>query len=558
MSAEDLDVVDDSFLDASRADDFLSESENLTPQTGSRLSPEPSFAFGSLSDSDGDASPHDSPLTPSSRSYASNSIFGDLADELAGDDAPIPEGKGLDARLDRISNFFQVPGEIEPLLLYGFFICLDSFLYVFTILPLRCLRHVFRLLFTVLGRKNTAVLLPQQRSDLIKLAIIAIVSRLLSEIDTSVVYHGVRGQSVVKLYVIFNVLEILDKLCSSFGNDILDSMYLNTRDTSSSKAGVVFSSWWRFLVACCYVWIHSLVFFYQCTTLQVAINSYNNALLTLLLSNQFVEVKGSVFKKYERENMFQLTCADIVERFQLTVFLMIVGVRNYLELSGAGDFSADDGAVGPTSFLNGLRGIISSLPDFSARTVPLALQVVWPLGLILGSELLVDWLKHAFVTKFNAMEPGRLYRSFGDKLAREIVGDPNHNRRWTSGTAVYAPRQLVDHSPLLSKRMGFSVLPLICLVIRVGLQIAEFLGLFDRAPSPSVETGTQYLQHILYLSKLAVGGMLLWTFLLVFKLKLSRVLLDYSAARVQGNKEADSMRYPDAHVFPAPLAKRTE
>ena len=54
---------------------------------------------------------------------------------------------------------------------------------------------------------------------------------------------------------------------------------------------------------------HTLVLFYQLVTLNVAINSYSDALLTLLISNQFVEIKGSVFKKFEKENLFQLTCA---------------------------------------------------------------------------------------------------------------------------------------------------------------------------------------------------------------------------------------------------------
>ncbi len=43
-------------------------------------------------------------------------------------------------------------------------------------------------------------------------------------------------------------------------------------------------------------------------TLNVAINSHNNALLTLLISNQFVELKGSVFKKFEKDNLFQIAC----------------------------------------------------------------------------------------------------------------------------------------------------------------------------------------------------------------------------------------------------------
>ena len=48
---------------------------------------------------------------------------------------------------------------------------------------------------------------------------------------------------------------------------------------------------------------------YQMISLNVAVNSYDHALLTLLVSNQFVEIKGSVFKKFEKDNLFQITCA---------------------------------------------------------------------------------------------------------------------------------------------------------------------------------------------------------------------------------------------------------
>ena len=51
--------------------------------------------------------------------------------------------------------------------------------------------------------------------------------------------------------------------------------------------------------------------FFQVVTLNVAVNSYSNALLSLLMSNQFVEIKGTVFKKFEKENLFQMSCAGI-------------------------------------------------------------------------------------------------------------------------------------------------------------------------------------------------------------------------------------------------------
>lgn len=57
--------------------------------------------------------------------------------------------------------------------------------------------------------------------------------------------------------------------------------------------------------------VHTLVMVYQTISLNVAVNSYDHALLTLLMSNQFVEIKGSVFKKFEKDNLFQITCAGM-------------------------------------------------------------------------------------------------------------------------------------------------------------------------------------------------------------------------------------------------------
>jgi len=61
--------------------------------------------------------------------------------------------------------------------------------------------------------------------------------------------------------------------------------------------------------------VHTLVMVYQTISLNVAVNSYDHALLTLLMSNQFVEIKGSVFKKFEKDNLFQITCAGMSNRW---------------------------------------------------------------------------------------------------------------------------------------------------------------------------------------------------------------------------------------------------
>ena len=82
---------------------------------------------------------------------------------------------------------------------------------------------------------------------------------------------------------------------------------------------------------------------------------------------------------------------EMVERFQISVFIMIIGFRNILEISGGGlhwDYV--------------LEGII----------VPLLVTFL--------SEIIVDWLKHSFITKFNGIVPD-VYPTFIDILCKDYA-----------------------------------------------------------------------------------------------------------------------------------------
>lgn len=194
-------------------------------------------------------------------------------------------------------------------------ICLDSFLYTFTILPLRSITAFSHLLanawHNLTSNNRRRYLRLSHKCDLTKaMLLVGTIVILHRMTDASKMYHSVRGQETIKLYVIFNVLEIADRLCCSFGQDLQDSLFsrqtLGRRQDGSHphiRPAALFALNLAYVVA------HSFVLFYQLVTLNVAINSYSNALLTLLLSNQFVEIKGSVFKKFEKENLFQITCA---------------------------------------------------------------------------------------------------------------------------------------------------------------------------------------------------------------------------------------------------------
>jgi len=48
---------------------------------------------------------------------------------------------------------------------------------------------------------------------------------------------------------------------------------------------------------------------------------------------QFVELKGSVFKKFDKNNLFQVSCSDVRERFHLFVLLFIVVLQTMKEYS---------------------------------------------------------------------------------------------------------------------------------------------------------------------------------------------------------------------------------
>lgn len=53
--------------------------------------------------------------------------------------------------------------------------------------------------------------------DILKISIIITASYIMQFVDTSMMYHLVRGQGVIKLYIFYNMLEVADKLFSSFG-----------------------------------------------------------------------------------------------------------------------------------------------------------------------------------------------------------------------------------------------------------------------------------------------------------------------------------------------------
>ncbi|RCK57563.1 Endoplasmic reticulum membrane protein 65 [Candida viswanathii] len=90
--------------------------------------------------------------------------------------------------------------------------------------------------------------------------------------------------------------------------------------------------------------------------------------------------------------------ADLSERFQLSLMLGIIALRNLLQLSVTG------GLI-PNSWKSWNRWIGA---------------VFGPGVVVIGSEIFVDWLKHCYIAKFNKIKP-KIYRNFFHEFTDYIV-----------------------------------------------------------------------------------------------------------------------------------------
>ncbi|PSS37851.1 hypothetical protein PHLCEN_2v319 [Hermanssonia centrifuga] len=407
----------------------------------------------------------------------------------------------------------------ERIMLFGFTVCFDSFLYNFTILPIRFVLASGRLLLNTITPRSPA-LPPSQKADILRTLLLIISIVILSPLtDASKIYHSIRGQDTIKLYVIFNALEIADRLCGSIGQDIIDCLFSrSTLEVISHRkrpTSYTLRPLFYFILALVYTVSHTLVMIYQMISLNVAVNSYDHALLTLLVSNQFVEIKGSVFKKFEKDNLFQITCADIVERFTLALMLVVVAFRNLIELSGS-SFNFSEGFALPKSF-GWFRGN----------------NVLWtisyPVLSVMISEMLVDWLKHAFIAKFNHIRPS-VYERYTDVLCRDLASGSAVGRR---GARKHT---YVDQSPLVARRLGFASLPLAVLAILIGSQSINLLiAMHTDDSSPWTWSFSEMSnEELINIGKWVALGTLIWACVLVIKLIMGVNLLSYATRRRSG------------------------
>lgn len=153
-------------------------------------------------------------------------------------------------------------------MVYGIMQCADSFLYIHTFLPVRFLMAVWALLSRTVARifrfrsGSQRLLSPAEICDLLKGVIWIIVTLIMLLVDTNRVYHIIKSQSIIKLYIFYNMLEVGDRLLSAFGQDTMDALFWTATEPKNSKREH-FGVFTHTLFTLIYVTLHSGLIMFQ-------------------------------------------------------------------------------------------------------------------------------------------------------------------------------------------------------------------------------------------------------------------------------------------------------
>ncbi|WPT14210.1 Protein TAPT1-like protein [Picochlorum sp. SENEW3] len=411
---------------------------------------------------------------------------------------------------DRVYNaLLYVPYHLERLLAFGNAICLNSFLGVFTVLPLR-VAHVLWIMLTgacgvVRGRKQAhdkrAMLLRgDQIYDLICICIFSVMILFLWHIRAGAIYFWVKEltQEFLKLSVLHTALELGDKICCSFGVDVLEALaasctLLSTNPTGRNYLHVASDA----IVALVLLVAHAGVLLAQALVYGVAMNSKKNTLLALLIASNFTEIKGTVLKRFDPTKLFVLACQDIVERFHLYIIISFVLVEESI-------------------------GLGQPLP--STRMMRQCLYVLF-------AEVIIDVTKHAVLGKFNDIRPG-VYNEFTKDLCENLSTSQSHTMH-----------KLVGIEPFASAALFFRVL-----VSFTDLQLEIFM-------KPMAWAGP--FSSVMVFALIATTVIVLWITVAALTLMLGYVLkaigtaflTSYSQQRDKRLKKKKRVRvHPDVNV----------
>ncbi|KAJ3448480.1 hypothetical protein M0812_00960 [Anaeramoeba flamelloides] len=335
------------------------------------------------------------------------------------------------------AEFIIIPLFLERFVAFGFFSVMCECLLFLLISPLRLLKFLFYILPKSVFHFSFAKGFEWYLVNFLTVTILLLTNLSLFTFDDSQLYHSIRGQSLIKFYVLFSILDIFSKLLTSLGSTLQQTLInrvtqrgedyyqikknkeekqkvnynenenknKNKNENESEKekekkkvkekkemeffwfskriVGVLFYFIWTLI----YCITHSLVFIIQFTTLNVCVNSHDKSWIAFLISHQTTQLKATIFKKFDSEHLFQISCGDSSSRFNMIVSSIIIIVRNALG--------------GPNEFAVQKRAWVALL-------------------MILFIQIMIDWVKHYLIIMINH-HPLKYYKKFMAIIASDIL-----------------------------------------------------------------------------------------------------------------------------------------
>ncbi|KAK4491843.1 hypothetical protein RD792_002620 [Penstemon davidsonii] len=173
----------------------------------------------------------------------------------------------------------------------------------------------------------------------------------------------------------------------------------------------------------------------------------------MLVSNNFAEIKGNVFKRYSKDNVQSLVYFDSVERFHISAFILFVLAQNILEAEG---------------------------PWFESFLCNALVVYI--------CEVMIDIIKHSFVAKFNDIKP-IAFSEFLEDLCNQMLNIQTENAKKNLTFVPLAPACVVirvfrpvyaahlPHNPFLWRLFWIFVLFAVTFVMLASLKMMIGMGL---------------------------------------------------------------------------------
>ena len=352
-------------------------------------------------------------------------VVGTIQAELEG----VPE-TALESRIPKsvLSDYAKLPLVIECVINHGIFSCLSCLLYELTFMPVSAFRGVRNRLSGASPRMSWI-----EYTDLLR-TLILIVSVVVFNvsIDFSAVYHYIRAQSLLKLYFIFNAMEIIERLVRSWGNDLVDGLMRSAVVSTSS----VFSVVGHWIVVLVYTLVHTYIHFWRVMIISVAILA--NDIMIVLVTNNFGELKTAVFKKNDQKSTYPILSSDVVERLYLFIDVALMAFR-----------------------------MVTS-PQRSK--IPFGEVSFW-ITLMVGLEILTDWIKFLCLSKFNLID-NKTYWHYQRIHREDLINSRNADM---NPVPPLAHKGYISASHLPARRMNFMPTPLAVLLL-CNLMLPNLVG----------------------------------------------------------------------------------